>query len=101
MVERPDDGVALRVAVEEERVQIGKKAITDVERLSRRIGHRAPNGRVLRLRPQGVMIARERVEGAQLHPPLAQRLRRVEEEAANVRTDVRYAEQIELEHSLC
>lgn len=46
----------------------------------------------------GVVVARERVEGAELKPPQAQRRGRVTVEPANVGPHQRDAEQVEVQH---
>lgn len=86
------------MAVEEERVEVGQQRVADVEGPARGVGHRRPPGRILVRPADRVVVAGERVEGAQLHPALAQRLRGVAEEATDVGADVRYAEQVELHH---
>lgn len=82
--ERAHDRLALLVRVPEQRVQVREQLEADLHGLLRRLRHRRPHVRLLAVRAEGVVVAVEGEEGAQLHPAVAELFVGVAVEAAGV-----------------
>ena len=82
--ERPHDGIALRVRLEVERVPVRQQLVPQPERLLCRHRDRGPEVQLLGAVVFVVVGSRERVERACLDPPVAQVLRDLAVEPADV-----------------
>ena len=99
MVQWTDDGRSCRVTQMEECVQIRQQTVADEEGTASGISDGRPNTRILIERVQDVVIATERVKCSQLRPPLTHFFSCVENETANVSSDVWNSEHVEFHHS--
>ncbi|KAB8079809.1 hypothetical protein EE612_000068 [Oryza sativa] len=81
-----------------ERVQVREQPVPHAERVPSRLGHGLPHIQLLPRRREVGMVPGERVERAELDPPVAELLRRLRVEPADVGADHRHAEDAEVEH---
>ena len=89
------DGVAARVRIVEQRVQVRQQLEADGHGGLCGVDDAGPDVRLLWIRRQGVVVAVEGEERRQLHPPVAQLFGRLPVEAARVDPDQRDPEQRE------